>query len=1151
MEAEFKNKNNKKILIIALIMTLIVVIGGSFAFFMYSKVNSNQSVIAGDIYMKATTNEVVINSVKPMDINEGKINGEKYNFSVQGYNDSTKDIYYGIYLNYGEEIENKQRFDDSDIMIYLTETKDGVTKDVFGPGRLSDFNSNMIYAATIDSNIKKEDKINIDYELIVWLSDNVLISDTETSWEGKNIYTSEEYKNSYISLDVKVEGDFVEKNITDAKLEINAIKVISNTPYDLETSPVSDEDIKVTIFSSKELEKIILINAETSQEEELIPSDNKIEKVISNGSKYRYYGIFKDGKMSAIEEFTINFLEIPELIFNPEEVSVLAGEKVEFKVNAKVGDKIVDGTYTINSTDLEIATVDTNENRVTINGITGGTVALNVSFKPNNNKYKSIENYNYYVKVKYNGIAQNILDNIEKSECNPVKREDGILYLSGTNECVDFNYIWYSGKLWQVYLINQDSSLKMITVHGITSVRYGSQNNISFKNSWVYQWLNEDFKDTLYNYTDFIKTNVRWDTSIEENNIPSKPNGSSTEISDIGLINYYEYFMTKSGTELTPNDTFIHKGVTYFTLTPKSSTEIWGVQWQTGPKGYNPNGTSIQTRPVVVLKNEIETTSGDGSKNNPFTLKGDIATATENSKLNTRISGEYVNFDGEKYRIVGIENGHTKIVKENFIKDASGNGITKLLGTKYGEGQDNTYADYYLNNDWYNSISEEYRKMLVNGYYYLGSVDSETHKKSICENPSDTVTIKDCKKLERDSWIGKVGLPRVGEMFATTIVDIRENLNFWSITPQTALHPKKYEASGGSATAQLTDKFGMRPTLTLASTVYITSGLGTSNSPYEIKITEIESDSESKTGVASDVVKDTIGKTGGVIGVTNDSKIVENETSNIREYRYSGRSISNYVKYNNELWRIVGVFKDEKGEEHLKIVKNDVLSGIFPDTYTIGDVTYDIKGNSGDTQAIYSKVDEHSYGDWSNAGLMYFLNTESDENGIPGYLSKINSTYKNMIEDTKYYLGTISYTDRGEQYGLKDTIIQAYQNERDINSCVDNIGTSDFASGCHVWANNHATWTGKIGLLYPSDYGFTTLFAGKDSSWLKNANHSNSEWLISKVSSYNWYIAIFDDDAGIQHNWSHNTGGFSVRPTLYLKADVKITTLSRLVCKFF
>ena len=96
--------------------------------------------------------------------------------------------------------------------------------------------------------------------------------------------------------------------------------------------------------------------------------------------------------------------------------------------------------------------------------------------------------------------------------------------------------------------------------------------------------------------------------------------------------------------------------------------------------------------------------------------------------------------------------------------------------------------------------------------------------------------------------------------------------------------------------------------------------------------------------LAINVIKATIGKEGGIIGVKEDaSGNVTKEitdTGDLRECRYSGTGVNNYVYFNCqegkpqnadncEKWRIVGVFEDENGEEHLKIVKNEVLKEIY------------------------------------------------------------------------------------------------------------------------------------------------------------------------------------------------------------------------------
>ena len=82
--------------------------------------------------------------------------------------------------------------------------------------------------------------------------------------------------------------------------------------------------------------------------------------------------------------------------------------------------------------------------------------------------------------------------------------EDNITYLSGTNDCIDMNYVWYSGKLWRITSIYSDGAMKMITEENETIISYNGTDQNYFYNSendksYAYQWLNEDFYDVIYN----------------------------------------------------------------------------------------------------------------------------------------------------------------------------------------------------------------------------------------------------------------------------------------------------------------------------------------------------------------------------------------------------------------------------------------------------------------------------------------------------------------------------------------------------------------------------------------------------------------------------------------------------------------------------
>ena len=148
---------------------------------------------------------------------------------------------------------------------------------------------------------------------------------------------------------------------------------------------------------------------------------------------------------------------------------------------------------------------------------------------------------------------------------------------------------------------------------------------------------------------------------------------------------------------------------------------------------------------------------------------------------------------------------------------------------------------------------------------------------------------------------------------------------------------------------------------------------------------------------------------------------------------------------------------------------------------------------------------------------------------------------------------------------MKDTVAEAYKNERAVTGCTENKGPSgntgnyltfDSTPNCRVFANNAATWTGKIGLMYPSDYGYTvdsqywtnTMIGSKGftstvvgTSWLqKKANHSSYEWFLSPSSNKSDCVAYWSGSGYVYYYSAISISG--ARPTLYLKSNVGITS---------
>ena len=277
---------------------------------------------------------------------------------------------------------------------------------------------------------------------------------------------------------------------------------------------------------------------------------------------------------------------------------------------------------------------------------------------------------------------------------------------------------------------------------------------------------------------------------------------------------------------------------------------------------------------------------------------------------------------------------------------------------------------------------------------------------------------------------------------------------------------------------------------------------------------------------------------------------LEKDKTKDENLRYVGANPKNYLKFNNEIWRIIGVFnnittideqENEKTESLVKIVRNDSL----------GDYSWDSSESS--TNSGYG-VNE-----WSQADLMYELNCDGSGSKAycrsdiaEGYLSNLTSGttywyngYNNAKNETYNYNNNIKSSSidkvakvRWNLGGYNTdsvSVLNMYNAERrtlHISNPSDGITRTN-------------TWDGKIALMYPSDYGYastdTTCRSELSSSNCKNGNwlfNSAMQWTLSPDSSYAY--SVFLVDSGWSVGGFRTYGNHGVRPALFLKSDVVI-----------
>ena len=230
------------------------------------------------------------------------------------------------------------------------------------------------------------------------------------------------------------------------------------------------------------------------------------------------------------------------------------------------------------------------------------------------------------------------------------------------------------------------------------------------------------------------------------------------------------------------------------------------------------------------------------------------------------------------------------------------------------------------------------------------------------------------------------------------------------------------------------------------------------------------------------------------------------QTPALTDYRYIGNEPNNYVTFNNETWRIIGVFttEDSQGnkEQRIKLIGNEKLP----------------------PKMVW---DTNNVNEWPTASLNTYLNTD--------YYNSLTDPAKDMIDTVKYYLGG--------------------------NNTPSIAGSTfyNFERGTTVYSGRSTNWTGKIGLMYPSDYVYTyalgvdnTCYTDGSScygseyggsgnpsyGWIYNTNSNINQWTMAPFSgSGSVAFAVIGD--GFVDSCNFNTSN-GVRPSLYLKSNIQI-----------
>ena len=326
---------------------------------------------------------------------------------------------------------------------------------------------------------------------------------------------------------------------------------------------------------------------------------------------------------------------------------------------------------------------------------------------------------------------------------------------------------------------------------------------------------------------------------------------------------------------------------------------------------------------------------------------------------------------------------------------------------------------------------------------------------------------------------------------------------------------------------------------------------------------------------------------------TTISNLAKTDTVNLatddadKNVRYIGKDPSNYVyfncsDYNNptadtcELWRIIGVFNnvtkgDGTKENLVKIIRDDSLEK-FP---------WDYKKNG-----VGTSTNDDGSDDWSDSQLMMMLNptnylksgyTNSSDiisSGSQQLYSKMGSYYNGtkgckptaVASGASFSCTEVDFTSTGlkndtTRNAIEEVVWNLGGTDNNYSSASNGLASHWYRHerGTTVYSGRPATWTGKIGLMYPSDYGYATsggttkdraaclataLFNWykddfsdcKGNDYLLDAN--NGQWTLAPHSAYAYGVFVVGRGGAVVYNFAYEAD--AVRPALFLKSNIQV-----------
>ena len=316
-----------------------------------------------------------------------------------------------------------------------------------------------------------------------------------------------------------------------------------------------------------------------------------------------------------------------------------------------------------------------------------------------------------------------------------------------------------------------------------------------------------------------------------------------------------------------------------------------------------------------------------------------------------------------------------------------------------------------------------------------------------------------------------------------------------------------------------------------------------------------------------------------------------------------------------ELWRIIGVFnnvtKSDGSKENLvKIIRADSLGSYSWDYKKtgVGTSAQNLENSNQNKNTVSflklrvldTQNDNNNYNlkklatpevtkvkgsnDWTDSQLMMMLNPANylkssyinkndvilDNNGQEIY-SRMGSYYNGtkgcspaeIASGATFSCTEVDFTSTGlKNDTTRNAIEEVVWNLGGVSERYNFLTTSEFYAserGTTVYTGRPTIWTGKIGLMYPSDYGYATsggttkdraaCLAKEPSRWWDYDfrdckgndylyNSSLKQWTLAPDSDTAYSVFLVESDGYV--NYYSAVDSIAVRPALFLKSNIQV-----------